>query len=193
VNQLKGDGERGFNQLRRYFKFISDSSPFTNHNKTIDRVIRTIRDAVGYRIITEKQLNQIIYYYNNSYHRSIDCNPQEMQDNPDLEDQYIRWCIEKLNEREEKLYKYGLYSYRPGNILLLYVDESKTPQKQNKTRSYWNKIGEFIAYEGKSKIRVKLINTDQVITLPLYYTKFLANNINYLRYYDTSKYDLLLS
>jgi hypothetical protein len=194
VSHLKGDGERGFAMLQKFFNVSIDSSPYTYHNKTIDRVIRTIRDAIGYRRITEDQLQQIIRYYNNTYHRSIDCSPQQMQNDPDIEDQYIQWCIEKLNEKQKKLHELGLYSYKAGNILLLHLDESKTPERFKKIRNYWNKLGRFISYVSQSKVLVRLLsrNTKNVI-LPLYSTKLLTENADQLTRYDLDKYSLLLS
>jgi hypothetical protein len=41
VSNIRGDGE--FEPLAKY----SSSSPYDNHNRCVDRVIRTIRDAVG--------------------------------------------------------------------------------------------------------------------------------------------------
>jgi ribosomal protein L21E len=192
VNEFKGDGERGFKGLNKYFKFVSDSSPYTFHNKTIDRVIRTIRDAIGYRQINEAQLQSIIYYYNNTYHRDIDCTPQEMQDNPDFEEQYIRWCIELLNKRQKHQHALGLYDYKPGNILLLHIDESKTKRMFKKKRGYWSHIGVFIKYEGQSKIMVKLLNSDTKIIIPIFYSRFLAPNQRELDRYDTSRFSLIL-
>jgi hypothetical protein len=190
VVRLKGDGERGFAKVLD----VIDSSPYTYHNKTVDRVIRTIRDAVGYRIITEEQFQQIVFYYNNTYHRAIDCTPQEMMDNPEIEDQYIRWCIEKLNRIREKTYRQGLYSYKEGNILLLHLDAGKTPEKYKKIRSYWNGIGVFRGYASQSAVVVQLLDsvTGKNVSVPVYYTKLLARNLEELSAMDLSQYTLLL-
>ena len=48
--------------------FMWMDSAFTNHNRIVDCVIKTIRNAIGYRNIKEEQLLQIVDYYNNTYH-----------------------------------------------------------------------------------------------------------------------------
>jgi hypothetical protein len=80
VRCLKGDAEKGFIRLMPQLDSMgvaTDFKPsiFTNHTRIVDTVIRTIRNAIGYRNITEEQLQQIVDYYNNTHHTTIDCNP----------------------------------------------------------------------------------------------------------------------
>jgi hypothetical protein len=85
----------------------------------------------------------------------------------------------------------GLYNYTPGNILLLHVDEAKTREMFKKKRNYWNKLGEFVGYVGMSKIIVRVFGSRKDITLPIYFSKFLAPNRQVLQQYDLSKFGLL--
>jgi hypothetical protein len=195
VTGLKGDGERGFMNLG----FHTDSSPYTFHNKVVDRVIRTIRDQVGYRRISEQQLQQIVNRYNNTYHRSIDCTPLFMQQNPDIEDQYIRWNIRKLDKVDNKLSRLGFYNYTAskakteeerrtnGDLLLLHLDESKTANKYRKKRGYWNQIGRFIQYVSRSACEVYVKSMRKNIVLPLYFTMKVDPNV-----VNLDRYELLM-
>ena len=81
VSYIKCDGEKGFNSklLTEFFKtnniktFISDSK-FTYKLKIVDRVIRTIRDAMGldpYWLANENLMSQLVDYYNNTKHVSL--------------------------------------------------------------------------------------------------------------------------
>jgi hypothetical protein len=188
VTAIRGDGERGFGGLIQRFpriKFYLSSSPFTNHNKIVDRVIRTIRDAIGYRALIPHQLKQIIDYYNNTYHSAIDCTPKEMMDNPEFEHQYIRYCIEKLTEVMRRYEAHGLLSYQPGFILQVHTEKDKTPAKFEKRRRYWDRLAEFITYDHGSAL-VRLLQPIQwtgnqrvhEFQIPLYHTRFIAKNIN---------------
>jgi hypothetical protein len=199
VRYVKGDGERGFDALinsgwlnSKVKDFSFDSSKFTNHNRVVDSVIRTIRNAINDRIINERQLQQIIEYYNHTYHKSIDCTPFEMMSDPEhkAEDQYIRYCTAKLLEVKRREQAEGLLDYQFGNVLLLHVDLAKTPQIFSKKRRFWNRIGEFIEYEGGS-VHVKLLGAPLVVAqqngnevhvneidLPIQYTSLIAKNKN---------------
>jgi ribosomal protein L21E len=167
VDSLKGDGEGSFASLDIHI----DRSPYTIHNKIVDRVIRTISDAIyTSKASTEPELQQIVNYYNNTYHSAIDCTPEFMQKDPDAEDQYIRWCINKLDNMNKKLKRLGYYDYKVGDRLLLHLDESKTSSKFAKKRAYWGNVGVFVGYKGRSTAIVSVANR-KTIELPLYFTK----------------------
>jgi hypothetical protein len=135
VSYLRGDGERAFGNLilnkwleDNDIKIYINSSKFTYHNKIVDVVVKTIRNAIAYRMISEAQLQKIIEYYNHTYHKSIDCAPFEMQfeEDHEKEDQYIRYCTQRLLQVKQRQEFEGLLSYERGNILLLHCDLSKT-------------------------------------------------------------------
>lgn len=189
VKSLRGDGESAFKSqtvsslLKRHnIKFLWNDGKFTNHNRMVDCVIKTIRNAIGYREITREQLYQIVEYYNNTYHRSIDCTPAEMQENPELEHQYIRWCQQKLRQVLALQDSYGMTKYEKGNILLVHLDKGKTNNKFEKRRTYYDRLGEFIEYvNGNVKIKLLTpvrfgINPVYVVEVPSYHTQFLAKN-----------------
>ena len=190
VKSLRGDGESAFKShavsslLKRHnINFLWNDGKFTNHNRIVDCVIKTIRNAIGYREIKPEQLYQIVDYYNNTYHRSIDCTPAEMQNNPDLEYQYIRWCQQKLNQVLALQDSYGMTRYEKGNILLVHLDKGKTSNKFEKRRTYYDRLGEFIKYVN-GNVKIKLLTPvrfapNQVVyetEVPSYHTQFLAKN-----------------
>ena len=156
---------------------------FTLHNKIIDVAIKTIRNAIGYRVITSGKLQQIIDYYNNTVHKSIGCTPLEMQSNIELEHQYIRYCRRVLNNALEQQQRNGLLQYKPGNILKVHVDTGKTASKMIKRRTFYDRLGTFIRYDhGNVVVRLMVpinITTTQEryeITVPIWHTKFVAKN-----------------
>ena len=162
-----------------------NSSPFTLHNKIVDVVIKTIRNAIGYRIIKPGQLQQIVDYYNNTVHKTIGCTPKEMHKNPDIEYQYIRWCQRKLNKVLEYQQEEGYLSYKQGNILMVHIDTGKTAEKMTKRRVFYDRLAEFIEYKYGNVIcrllvGVKINSTDKnsthIVTVPIYHTRFVAKN-----------------
>jgi hypothetical protein len=58
VNNIRGDGERSFNAnsinkfcLDNHITSFFTGSPFTNHNRVVDSVIRTIRNGFGFDLL----------------------------------------------------------------------------------------------------------------------------------------------
>lgn len=189
VSSIRGDGEKAFDSedvkslLNRYkIKMFWNDGKFTNHNRMVDCVIKTIRNAIGYRTISPSQLQKIVNYYNNTFHKSIGCTPMEMETNPEIEYQYIRWCENKLNNVLTMQTLYGLTKYEPGNILLVHLDKNKTSNKFEKRRTYYDRVGEFVEYEnGNVKINLftpVVIGTNIVktVVVPAYHTQLLAKN-----------------
>ena len=69
----------------------------------IDRLCRTIRDIsynMGIKILTQNDINKVLNVYNNMYHSSLSkmlnkkITPNEVNDNPELEQQVINYCID---------------------------------------------------------------------------------------------------
>jgi hypothetical protein len=165
------------NVEQRPIKTVWNSSPYTYHGKILDRCVRTIRDAIGYRSLTIDQIQQVINYYNHTYHKGIDCSPHEMMQNMDFEWQYIRNCQEKVRAVNAFYRRAGVSDYQRGNILVLHLDYSKTNNKFEKQRRYWNEYGVFIAYEhGNVKVGIMDGNIMQAITVPVYYTRKIATD-----------------
>ena len=105
-----------------------------------------------------------------------------MENSPEIEYQYIRWCENKLNDVLSMQQLYGLTKYEPGNILLVHLDKNKTTNKFEKRRTYYDRVGEFVEYEnGNVKINLftpVVIGTRSVktVVVPAYHTQFLAKN-----------------
>ena len=163
-----------------------NSSPFTLHNKMVDVAIKTIRNAIGYRKLQPKHMDQLVEYYNNTVHRSIGCTPAEMQTDPELEYQYIRWCERKLSDSIDAQREQKLLEYQVGNILMVHIDNGKTSDKHEKRRRFFDRLGEFVRYD-YGNVVVKLlvkpvrVNTRAVpkieVTVPIYHTKYVSKNL----------------
>ncbi len=170
------------NNITIYF----NSSPFTLHNKIVDVAIKTIRNAIGYRRMKPEHMDQLIDYYNNTVHKSIGCTPAEMQSNPELEYQYIRWCERKLSEVIKAQREQQLLEYQPGNVLMVHIDKGKTSEKHEKRRRFFDKLGEFVRYDHGNVVVRLLVKDVRVntrakpkteITVPIYHTRFVSKNI----------------
>jgi hypothetical protein len=227
VHYLRGDGERAFVD-RETVRWLSEhgippdhlyftSSKFTYHSKIVDVAIKTIRNAIGYRIIDQHQLQQIIWYYNRTYHKGIDCTPLEMMQhrdengNKDWEDQYIRYCMKRLVKARQQEEFDGLLDYEYGNVLLLHFDLKKTALRDEKRRKFWDRVGIFIRYENRNVV-VRLLGAEikggggklsrdergvpivddhgtyYEYVLPIQFTKLIAKNINEVPEYYRNYY-----
>ena len=177
---------------RKNINIYFNGGKFTNHNRIVDVVIKTIRNAIGYRKLNVAQVQEIVDYYNFTPHRSLRlmgnngyyyATPAEVQDDEELEWQYIRQCDEKLLEVMKYQQVYGLTKYQRGNILMVRIDLGKTADKNEKRRRYYDRLGEFIEYVN-GNVRV-ILNKPVLITptksineviIPIYNTKFVSKN-----------------
>jgi hypothetical protein len=181
ITNITGDGARAYvtHDLIAQLTLLGvttyfSSSPYTNHNRILDRSVRTIRDAFAYR--TEPGMNEVlavVEMYNNTYNKAIDCTPKQMMLNPEWEWQYIRYCNEKVQDIKRNQEPY--LHYKPGNVLFLHLDESKTEKKFAKKRRYWNNIGHFIKYI-HGNVLVRLLQNNLIIELPIYFTKLCSES-----------------
>ena len=79
IQTLKGDGEFDTNDFYQFcndyqIKLVIDDSPYTLAHKSIDSVMRTLRNAFGLndnRIADNELMQQMVDYYNNTPHRSL--------------------------------------------------------------------------------------------------------------------------
>ena len=122
--------------------------------------------------------------------------PAEVQDDEELEWQYIRQCDEKLLEVMKYQQVYGLTKYQRGNILMVRIDLGKTSDKNEKRRRYYDRLGEFVEYV-HGNVRVILnkpvligLNYVNEVIIPIYNTKYVSKNkesipVEVIRVYGT--------
>ena len=178
INGLRFDGESALNskRLKSFFdkcniKYYSNSSPYINKNRVVDRAIRTIRSAFDNLNIISLPLKehrnimqQIVTMYNNSVHKSTGLKPIEMTFEQELN--YIKNNDLKLQQQMTKQYDEGLYNYEPGTELTVYLPTGKTNAY---SKQIYEKVqAEFIKYDHGNVI-VKCKNKH--ITVPIYLTK----------------------
>ena len=192
----KRKGNPTINLMKMYkdkkINIYFDGGKFTNHNRMVDVVIKTIRNAIGYRKLDDAQVQEIVDYYNFTPHRGLRlmgnngyyyATPAEVQDDEELEWQYIRQCDEKLLEVMKYQQAYELTKYKRGNILMVRIDLGKTADKNEKRRRYYDRLGEFVEYV-HGNVRV-ILNKPVLITptksvneviIPIYNTKLVSKN-----------------
>ena len=111
-----------------------------------------------------------------------------MQNNIDLEWQYIRMMRSKLQEIKDSstACKKSLLTYKCGNIILVHLDYGKTQQKFQKQRRVFNNIATFLTYKDGNVVCKLLKNSADsnkdrdIISVPIIYTKLVANNYDEL-------------
>jgi hypothetical protein len=165
-------------------------SKCTNKNRVVDRVIRTIRDKIGKNpgfFYKPSIIAKAVEEYNNSPHSAFnhEFTPKEVQIHKDLEEYYIRENLRRIDEVKHLQKIEGHFFYKPGDILLVHIDNAKNADKLNKKRRIFNRLATFLAYDHGNVVCQVLYKNDQLhpnklykrpITPPNYYTKYLANS-----------------
>jgi hypothetical protein len=207
VRYIKCDGERGISShaFDDYaeasgIKVFVSSSKFTNHNRVVDRVIRTIRDKHERIPITEQSLSTFTNFYNNSPHKAFNnlLSPTELLNHPDIEELYITYKFEQNREALVKQKEKGLLQYRPGNILMIHL----TPERLTfiKLRRRFGYLAEFVKYINGNvecnllkPLKVSSI-TYKTVIIPIWDTRYLCDDLKALKsfgkeYSDTFDYE----
>ncbi|KAI5499781.1 integrase core domain containing protein family [Trichomonas vaginalis G3] len=185
VDNIRGDGDKGFRvAMAHYFpqiNFYFSSSPYTFHNKIVDAVMRTLRDALGVngQIYWDGNhdsiIQQLVYYYNNTWHRTINMKPVEMKNDISKEWEYIRKQMERLNDVKREQINSGLMNFKQGDKVLIHLDYGKTDKSMTKRRRRFDTIAEFVRYiNGNALVEVD----NKLIEIPIYFiTPLYLNNI----------------
>ncbi|KAI5542441.1 integrase core domain containing protein family [Trichomonas vaginalis G3] len=185
VDNIRGDGDKGFQAaMAHYFpqiNFYFSSSPYTFHNKIVDAVMRTLRDVLGVngQIYWDGNhdsiIQQLVYYYNNTWHRTINMKPVEMKNDISKEWEYIRKQMERLNDVKREQINSGLMNFKQGDKVLIHLDYGKTDKSMIKRRRRFDTIAEFVRYiNGNVLVEVN----NKLIEIPIYFiTPLYLNNI----------------
>ncbi|KAI5485977.1 hypothetical protein TVAGG3_0033400 [Trichomonas vaginalis G3] len=143
--------------------------------------MRTLRDALGVngQIYWDGNhdsiIQQLVYYYNNTWHRTINMKPVEMKNDISKEWEYIRKQMEKLNDVKREQINSGLMNFKQGNKVLIHLDYGKTDKSMTKRRRRFDTIAEFVRYiNGNALVEVD----NKLIEIPIYFiTPLYLNNI----------------
>jgi hypothetical protein len=204
---FKGDGEKGFMAVRTlmrdhhiYGVFFNPRTPsskeggytLTNSYSTVDAVVRTIRNLIGRssqynpQAFNNNQLiANVIDIYNNTVHSAFKnkFTPTQMQADTYLEALYIRACNDELEKVEKQRLLHGHLTYTPGAILPVHLPLEKTIYALQKRRRNFDELATFVRYDGGNAV-VDLLHPYPKLRraiIPLYYTKFLAYDIDEYR------------
>jgi hypothetical protein len=147
VSSIRGDGEFTWAKY-------SSSSSCDNHNRVVDRVIRTIRDVVGqnyYDVRDPERVKLMVSYYNHTPHNALRMGkmiftPEEVERNKDLEGLFIRKNKEILEVEQERQRKEKLFKYKTGNVIMVHLNFSRTPYRFLKIRRKFNALAIFQRY-----------------------------------------------
>ena len=194
VSDIRGDGEAGFNSfLVRQFCNTHNithcwrDSKFTNHNRIVDSVIRTLRNAFAKDISGFGDKNKVLALvdlYNKTPHVAFhnEFSPEMIQYNPELEGAYIRQQTNKLREIINEQKASGLHNYKPGNVLMIHIDFSKTDMMFEKRRRNFNELAIFISYRGGNVVCELLQPFHKIrsVEIPIQHTKYVCASIGEL-------------
>ncbi|KAI5526552.1 hypothetical protein TVAGG3_0281130 [Trichomonas vaginalis G3] len=143
--------------------------------------MRTLRDVLGVngQIYWDGNhdsiIQQLVYYYNNTWHRTINMKPVEMKNDISKEWEYIRKQMERLNDVKREQINSGLMNFKQGNKVLIHLDYGKTDKLMTKRRRRFDTIAEFVRYiNGNALVEVN----NKLIEIPIYFiTPLYLNNI----------------
>ncbi|KAI5546418.1 hypothetical protein TVAGG3_0136230 [Trichomonas vaginalis G3] len=143
--------------------------------------MRTLRDALGVngQIYWDGNhdfiIQQLVYYYNNTWHRTINMKPVEMKNDISKEWEYIRKQMERLNDVKREQINSGLMNFKQGDKVLIHLDYGKTDKSMTKRRRRFDTIAEFVRYiNGNALVEVD----NKLIEIPIYFiTPLYLNNI----------------
>jgi hypothetical protein len=170
--------------------FYMTTSPYTNKNRIVDRVIRTIRDIVGEdesKMMNIQVVQDAVNLYNRTKHKAFDklYSPLQVQNNPELEEYFIRRNQERLNDALKRQRYNKFFEYKPYDILLIHTPVGKTEEKFRKGRRQFNHLAEFVRYNCGNVMCKKLMLRagqphveEKLIEVPIYYTRYVANDID---------------
>jgi hypothetical protein len=167
------------------------TAKYINKNRSVDRVIRTIRDMVADRkevLLDPDVMQNVVEIYNNTPHSAFDnkFTPLQVQKNADLEEYYIRENLSRLDEATMLQREAGFFNYKPGNMLLIHIPKAKTDKKFEKKRRAFSEVAMFAEYEHGNVNCYRMIRNgayfepSTLITLPTYYTKYVAASLEEL-------------
>jgi len=172
IKGIKFDGESGLQDLNLNIETYSNSSPYSNHNRIVDRVIKTFRDALGVDINNDlfndfDKVRQLRKFYNNKVNRSTGYTPKEMHNNPALEWEYIVKKEQELLQVKRNLKMKGLSNLKPNQLLQVSVTD-KNNRLKKKQRTF-DRLARFIKYTG-GNAEVKFIHPEieKPQLIPLY-------------------------
>jgi hypothetical protein len=184
INNLRGDNDRVFvgevdkfceeNGIKTYWS----KSKYTNQNRVVDRVIRTIKDGVGldkHYLLYPSIVLKIVEYYNNTPHSAYKnkFTPQQIQNDLELEAWYIREQQLRLFDALQ-LQQKSFQRYQPGDVLLVHRPLGKTKELFRKRRRNFDELATFVGYD-YGNVKARLWKSQRFIILPIYYTKFVCH------------------
>jgi hypothetical protein len=185
INNIRGDDDTAFNIYlkdwlkKNKIKYYFTPNKYTNRNRIVDRVMRTIRDIFDQlgtkaNIINTELMKRIVDRYNHTTHLAFGnkYSPIQVQKNPLIEKIYIESKQEQL-----KKIKFPEH-YLEGDVLLVYIPFEKDMLNYKRRRNFTH-LAEFVSYDhGNVKCRPfkPFITKPSEIVLPIYHTKLACRN-----------------
>jgi hypothetical protein len=155
IEHIRGDYDTAFT-ARKTYKYLNDNSiryyftkfKYTNGNRVVDRVIRTIRDMVDRLdpsafLFNEKHVQDVVHLYNHTKHYAYNSKftPAQAQHNPEVETWFKCKQESKLSDIDLSPFK----GYKEGNFLLVHMPYKEINYKRRRT---FNELVIFRGYRG---------------------------------------------
>jgi hypothetical protein len=205
IDNIRGDADSAFqDQLiqeleRNGINYYFTPHVYTNRNRVVDRVMRTIRDMfdqIGYRasLYDVKLMQQLVDKYNHTTHAAFNYRftPAQVQNNKQLERIFIYDKKSKLDDVPKNFY---LNNYKLNDLILVHVPFSKINYKRRRNFTH---LASFIQYI-HGNVECKLVYPDDeysgdVVVIPIYYTKPYSaideNVANYFNFIKNTKFKI---
>jgi hypothetical protein len=185
INNIRGDKDSAFQN--NLIKWLNENSIthyftpniYTNRNRIVDRVMRTIRDkfdqlGINKSLLDVNLMKKIVNNYNHTTHAAFEYKftPAQVQFNKELETIYTLEKMDKLENIDQSYLKF----YKPGDLLLIHIPYKNINYKRRRNFSH---LASFIRYDYGNVMCKPIYPTESTpIVIPIYYTKFINNNIN---------------
>jgi hypothetical protein len=217
--------DREINNYPRMSLYLSDGV-FNNYSVLCNRVIRTIRDKlkVERHLLNPALVQLAVREYNHTPHAAFNYQftPYQVQSDPALEAYFIRESIYNLQKIKQQQADVGLFRYRKGNILMVYLRPIESSRlrsvlklhENDKRRRTFRHLAYFIEYQygnalcylyyydaetethrfiEKNYIELGLhAQAPEFFLIPLQYTKKLADSYETLPNYYKNYFKFLL-
>jgi hypothetical protein len=190
INSIRGDYDKAFvgkkviNYLKKKrIEYFFSPYEYTNRNRVVDRVIRTIRDKIdrlgpNASFYDFELVRDVVDVYNHTTHSAFEnkFTPAQAQYNQEIEDWYIQKQFEKLSKIDHSPFM----DYQLNDYLLVHVPYKLINYKR---RRNFNELALFNQYIN-GNVEVMLLKPPKydLIVLPIYYTKKICS-----RYQDLPK------
>jgi hypothetical protein len=191
ITNIRGDDDRAFNNndckkwlINNSISYYFTPNIYTNRNRVVDRVMRTIRDMfdqIGHKatLFDVDLMKKVVDKYNHTTHSAFNYRftPAQVQNNKQLE----RIFIMNKKSRLEEIPKVPFNKYKYNDLLIVHIPD-KNSIINNKRRRNFSHLAKFLGFI-YGNVECEIIAPEdsylnKKLILPIYYTKPFGSKLN---------------